>query len=121
MGLHDEDRPHVAGSDLVDLDEGLVLADVRVITIASDLYVDNSAISGDPEPVQRQVETTTDNYLASDNIIFYGTVVVEGSGTGVVVRTGEDVPPVVDWRSVVMVHWMVAIGVECVIITGGAH
>jgi magnesium-transporting ATPase (P-type) len=31
---------------------------------------------------------TTENYLASENLIFYGTSIVDGEGTGIVVRTG---------------------------------
>lgn len=32
---------------------------------------------------------TTENYLASENLIFYGTSIVDGEGTGIVVRTGK--------------------------------
>jgi len=92
--------------DVVFIEKGLVLADLRVVAIKSaDLMVDNSVISGDPEPIPRhvnnstqevlettnglfQVEMTTENYLATENLMFYGTTVVEGEGMGVVVRTG---------------------------------
>jgi magnesium-transporting ATPase (P-type) len=39
--------------------------------------------------VVMQVDMTTENYLASENLIFYGTSIVDGEGTGIVVRTGN--------------------------------
>ncbi len=36
-----------------------------------------------------QVDMTTENYLTSENLIFYGTSIVDGEGTGIVVRTGN--------------------------------
>ncbi len=92
--------------DVVEFGPGPVPADMRLVE-SRDILVDNSTITGDPEPQPRQVsiphttevkhfadlfffqvEMTTENYLMSENLVFYGTTVVDGEGVGVVVRTG---------------------------------
>ncbi|KER33797.1 hypothetical protein T265_12551 [Opisthorchis viverrini] len=76
--------------DLVDVKGGdRVPADLRVI-YASNLKVDNSSLTGESEPQTRSTQCTQVNPLETKNLLFFSTNVVEGSGRGVVVRTGND-------------------------------
>ena len=65
-----------------------VPADLRMITTAG-IRVDQSILTGESEPVALRIKPTSDNYLESKNITFCGASVVEGSGTGLVVSTGN--------------------------------
>ncbi|TKR61221.1 hypothetical protein L596_028362 [Steinernema carpocapsae] len=66
-----------------------VPADVRIIS-ARGLKVDNSSLTGENEPVLRTPEKTSDNPLETRNLAFFSTNVVEGTGKGVVVLTGDN-------------------------------
>ncbi|KAJ4463089.1 ion-transporting P-type ATPase [Paratrimastix pyriformis] len=78
----------VAG-DLCELAVGQkVPADIRLID-AHGLKVDNSSLTGESEPQPRTVKSTSDSYLETKNIAFFGTSVLEGRATGVVVATGD--------------------------------
>ncbi|KAG5449802.1 Sodium/potassium-transporting ATPase subunit alpha-3 [Clonorchis sinensis] len=76
--------------DLVDVKGGdRVPADLRVI-YASNLKADNSSLTGESEPQTRSTQCTQVNPLETKNLLFFSTNVVEGSGRGIVVRTGND-------------------------------
>lgn len=64
-------------------------ADLRMISVAG-IRVDQSILTGEAEPVALRLKSTSDNYLESKNITFCGACVVEGSGTGIVVATGNN-------------------------------
>lgn len=66
-----------------------VPADFRVIE-NQNLKVDNSPLTGESEPVGRSVECTDENPLETNNLVFFGTLAVDGACIGVVVRTGDD-------------------------------
>jgi sodium/potassium-transporting ATPase subunit alpha len=51
--------------------------------------VDNSSLTGEPEPLRRVPEKTDDNPFETKNLAFYGTFFTEGSGTAVVYATGD--------------------------------
>lgn len=53
------------------------------------LKIDNSMLTGESEPVLMKTESKEPIYMASRNIAFMGSLVVEGDGYGVVVGTGE--------------------------------
>lgn len=64
-------------------------ADFRVIENQK-LKVDNSPLTGESEPVGRSVECTDENPLETNNLVFFGTLAVDGACTGVVVKTGDE-------------------------------
>eukprot|EP01137_Pigoraptor_chileana_P017147 Opistho-2@449 len=66
-----------------------VPADLRVIT-GQELKVDNSSLTGECEPQPRSGEATSDNPFETENIAFYSTMVTDGTGVGVVIRTGDN-------------------------------
>jgi sodium/potassium-transporting ATPase subunit alpha len=65
-----------------------VPADIRVIK-ASGFKVDNSSLTGESEPQARTPEFTNENPLETRNIAFFSTNAVEGTCTGLVIRTGD--------------------------------
>lgn len=82
---------HLVRGDIVLLREGdRVSADARVID-SHGLKVDNSALTGESEPVARQAEplaAEVADVLEADNVVFAGTFVTSGSGTVAVSATG---------------------------------
>lgn len=76
--------------DIVKIENGKkVPADVIILSTVG-IKVDNSSLTGEPEPLKRSVECTDpEKATESKNIAFFGTNCVEGSGTGIVVRTGD--------------------------------
>lgn len=75
--------------DIVFLETGQrVSADVRIIK-SNGLKVDNSSLTGESEPLSRLPDCTHNNPLETKNLAFFSTFVVEGSGTGMVIRTGD--------------------------------
>jgi sodium/potassium-transporting ATPase subunit alpha len=65
-----------------------VPADLRIIE-ADKLYVDNSSLTGESQRQLRTTECTNPDPTETSNLAFLGTLVVEGSGAGVVIRTGD--------------------------------
>lgn len=77
----------VVVGDLLILEEGdQVPADVRLIKVVG-LKVDNSSLTGESEPQLRTIVATDPNLLESRNVAFSGTVVMAGSGLGIVFAT----------------------------------
>ena len=76
--------------DIVDLKMGdMIPADVRILA-CRELKVDNSALTGESEPLLRKTECTHEkNPLETANLAFFGTLAKEGSGKGIVVATGQ--------------------------------
>ena len=75
--------------DLVEVQFGDRLpADIRV-TFSQGFKVDNSSLTGESEPLLRNVESTHDNPLETKNLGFFSTNVVEGIGRGIVIATGD--------------------------------
>ncbi|CAF0832605.1 unnamed protein product [Adineta steineri] len=64
-------------------------ADIRVLT-AQSFKVDNSSLTGESEPLARSPDCTHDNPLETKNLAFFSTFAVEGSCTGMVIRTGDN-------------------------------
>ncbi|XP_065678382.1 sodium/potassium-transporting ATPase subunit alpha-like isoform X2 [Hydra vulgaris] len=63
-------------------------ADIRIIDCHG-LKVDNSSLTGESEPQSRGTECSSDNPIETKNLAFFSTNAVEGTATGVVVRTGD--------------------------------
>lgn len=76
--------------DLVSIKAGNKLpADMRFIQISSDAKFDRSVLTGESRPVAGTVNHTDVNYLETHNIGLQGTHCIIGSGTGIVVATGD--------------------------------
>lgn len=66
-----------------------IAADSRVI-YASDLKVDNSILTGESEPVDRDAEIDRSGTIfEARNVVFNGTTVSSGEGVAIVIRTGK--------------------------------
>ena len=77
----------VVRGDLIRLEEGdQVPADARLLSVVG-LKVDNSSLTGESEPQLRTIIPTDRNLLESRNVVFSGTVVMAGSGLGIVFAT----------------------------------
>jgi Ca2+-transporting ATPase len=83
----------VVPGDVLDLQPGArIPADARML-MAECLSVDEAALTGESIPVQKHASTLSDESLPisrRSNMLFRGTLVVEGSGRAVVVATGGD-------------------------------
>lgn len=64
-----------------------VPADIRIIKSVG-FKVDNSSLTGESEPQTCTTECTDSNPLESHNLAFYGTLAMDGSAYGVVIKTG---------------------------------
>lgn len=79
----------IVPGDIVRLSIGdKVPADMRLLTTSGQLRFDRSAMTGESEEVDGSIETTDDNFLETRNIALMGTLVVNGSATGIVIFTG---------------------------------
>ncbi|OAA64349.1 cation-transporting ATPase pma1 [Niveomyces insectorum RCEF 264] len=79
----------LVSGDVVYLSMGnRVPADLRIVSHSGDMRFDRSMLTGEPDEVEAAVDATDDNFLESRNIALMGTMVVNGSGVGVVVLTG---------------------------------
>jgi Mg2+-importing ATPase len=78
--------------DIIELCAGsLVPADLKVIH-STDFFVNQSSLTGESFPVEKTASTIEAKELAltdMHNILFFGTNVISGSATAVVVRTGS--------------------------------
>lgn len=66
-----------------------VPADIRVTQATEDMRVDHSSLTGEPDPIPRQVNKTHDSPLETKNLAFFGTLCPRGSCEGIVIRTGD--------------------------------
>lgn len=79
----------VAG-DIVQLTIGnKVPADLRILSHSGDLRFDRAVLTGESDEVEGAVDMTETNFLESRNIALMGTMVVNGSGVGMVILTGS--------------------------------
>ena len=81
----------IVPGDIVYLAAGdMIPADVRIIA-SKDLFISQSALTGESEPVEKSVTpgASVDNPLELANLAFMGTNVVSGSATCIVLATGD--------------------------------
>ncbi|GCE11606.1 magnesium-translocating P-type ATPase [Tengunoibacter tsumagoiensis] len=85
-------RREVVPGDIVRLTAGdMVPADARLIQ-ATDLHVQQAALTGESFPVDKRavdVSDTTENFANAPNCVFLGTSVVSGLGIALVTATGQ--------------------------------
>jgi Mg2+-importing ATPase len=94
-GVRERPVAEIVPGDLVHLAAGdMIPADVRIVR-AKDLFVSQSVLTGESEPVEKlptlgqgTVGSTAANPMDRHNLAFMGSNVVSGSGVGVVVATG---------------------------------
>ena len=84
----------IVPGDVIELEEGdKIPADAR-ISVAFNLSIDNSILTGESEPQERLSETDAGSKDSSvtdlKNLIFAGSTVSSGSGTAIVLATGGD-------------------------------
>ncbi|KAH8888990.1 calcium ATPase [Thozetella sp. PMI_491] len=79
----------LVSGDIVHLSIGnRVPADLRILSHSGDVRFDRSVLTGEPDEIDGAVDSTDGSFLESRNIALMGTMVVNGSGVGVVVLTG---------------------------------
>ncbi|MCQ3907931.1 MAG: magnesium-translocating P-type ATPase [Mycoplasmoidaceae bacterium] len=81
----------IVPGDIIHLAAGdMVPADMRLL-YAKDLFITQSALTGESEPVEKIAKTIPDatNALSCANICFMGTTVASGSAYGVAIQTGS--------------------------------
>ncbi|KAL1916323.1 uncharacterized protein VTP21DRAFT_5940 [Calcarisporiella thermophila] len=66
-----------------------VPADILIFS-CNEMKVDNSSLTGESEPQSRSPQNSHKNPLEAANLAFNGTLVVNGEGYGIVVRTGDN-------------------------------
>ncbi|KAI9002514.1 hypothetical protein DFJ74DRAFT_695887 [Hyaloraphidium curvatum] len=94
MAMRDGRLETIGAADLVLGDVVLVKmgdktpADVLLFW-CSDMKVDNSSLTGESEPQDRKINNKQENPLEATNLAFNGSLVVNGEGYGIVVRTGD--------------------------------
>jgi sodium/potassium-transporting ATPase subunit alpha len=76
------DIVHVSAGDKVP-------ADIRIIKSIG-FKVDNSSLTGESDPQLCTTECTDSNPLESHNLAFYGTLAMDGTAYGAVIKTGPD-------------------------------
>lgn len=66
-----------------------VPADIRILH-ANNFKVDNSSLTGESEPQSCTTRCTDNNPLETHNLAFYGTLAMDGSAYGLVIKTGPN-------------------------------
>lgn len=67
-----------------------VPADLRLLSTSGDVRFDRSMLTGESDEIEGAVDSTDKNFLESRNIALMGTMVTNGSATGIVVLTGKN-------------------------------
>lgn len=93
-GVKEINMSEIVPGDIVHLAAGdMIPADVRIIT-SKDLFVSQSSLTGESEPVEKYsvLKKTSKNLSVTelDNICLLGTNIISGSAAAVVVATGND-------------------------------
>ena len=92
-GIQEIPIEDVVVGDIVHFAAGdMIPADVRIIK-AKDLFISQSSLTGESEPVEKTSNTSTEKYggyTECPNLAFMGSNVISGSATAIVIITGND-------------------------------
>jgi sodium/potassium-transporting ATPase subunit alpha len=66
-----------------------VPADIYIIS-CNEMKVDNSSLTGESDPQERNPKNSQENPLEATNLAFNSSLVVSGEGFGIVIRTGDN-------------------------------
>lgn len=94
-GIGREEIPleDVVVGDIVHLSAGdMIPADMRILS-SKDLFVTQSALTGESEPIEKTAHANTDAYdsfTECSNLAFLGSNVISGTAYGVIIATGDD-------------------------------
>ncbi len=86
------DRENLVTGDVVEFSSGDVIpADARIFELKN-LKVNEASLTGESLPVAKDLAIYSDELALADrkNMVYQGTIVVDGSGRAVVVATGQD-------------------------------
>lgn len=93
LGKEEINLDEVVVGDIIHLAAGdMVPADLRILR-AKDLFISQSALTGESEPVEKTPQAIGQGFHSLTdfpNLAFMGTNVISGSALGVVVATGDD-------------------------------
>eukprot|EP01083_Nonionella_stella_P000981 2835_1 len=67
-----------------------IAADVIIVAATNDMKVDNSSLTGESEPQIRSNKCTNQDMMHTENVCFFGTLLLNGKGKGIVFQTGDD-------------------------------
>ncbi|URW71309.1 magnesium-translocating P-type ATPase [Lactobacillus kefiranofaciens subsp. kefirgranum] len=86
----------VVVGDVINLSAGdMIPADMKLLT-SKDLFCSSSYLDGDPEPAEKMANVALKpkmlaDYLNYPNILYEGTTVVSGSGSGIIFAVGNNI------------------------------
>lgn len=81
---------HLVPGDIIKISGGdQIPADVILLS-TNELKVNNASLTGEAEELLRRPDETHKNVFESPNVAFFGTNCTNGTGTGIVFRTGDD-------------------------------
>lgn len=75
--------------DIVEVGIGDNIPADMVIIKSNEMKVNNASLTGESEELLRVPEERTRNIFESPNVAFFGTACTNGSGIGVVFKTGD--------------------------------
>jgi sodium/potassium-transporting ATPase subunit alpha len=76
--------------DIVEVNIGDNIPADMVIIKSNEMKVNNASLTGESEELLRVPEENSRNIFESPNVAFFGTACTNGSGTGVVFKTGDN-------------------------------
>lgn len=83
---------NIVCGDLIHLKAGIKIPADVVLLNATEMKVNNASLTGESDDLLRVVNgkgCDTDNIFEASNVAFFGTLCTAGSGTGIVIRTGD--------------------------------
>ena len=84
------DPEDICVGDIVTLNSGdRLCADIRAVK-TTNLKVEQSSLTGEPDAIKKDEGSNHENPLESKNLCFYGTSITEGKGKGIVVMVGDN-------------------------------
>ena len=82
---------YLVNGDIIYLNQGnKIICDIIIIESSLDLMVDNKSLSGESEPQIRSNKCTNLDETKSENVLFFGTVLLKGNCKGIVYKTGDN-------------------------------